>query len=95
MHKKDIAIVKIKYLINELELVLDRGDMKVLSVSSPEQISQFIYIFKNSLNQLVTGNIPPKDKRALGMARIVIDQWPFELKLGGMIIDAEQAYKNI
>ncbi|WP_144814520.1 MULTISPECIES: hypothetical protein [Enterobacteriaceae] len=95
MDKKDIAIVKIKYLINELELVLLRRDMKVLSVSSPEQMSQFIKVFKNLLNQLVTGNIPPKNERALGMARIVIDQWPYELKLGGMIIDAEQAYKNI
>ncbi|GAL58946.1 hypothetical protein EV102420_14_00050 [Pseudescherichia vulneris NBRC 102420] len=69
--------------------------MKVLSVSLPEQISQFIKIFKNLLNQLVTGDIPPKNERDLGMARIVIDEWPYELKLGGMIIDAEQAYKNI
>ncbi|WP_313128963.1 hypothetical protein [Pseudescherichia vulneris] len=69
--------------------------MKVLSVSLPEQISQFIKIFKNLLNQLVTGDIPPKNERDLGMARIVIDEWPCELKLGGMIIDAEQAYKNI
>lgn len=95
MDKKNIAIVKIKDLINELELVLVRGDMKVLSVSSPEQISQFIKVFKGSLNQLVTGNLPPKNERALGMATIVIDQWPYELKLGSMIIDAEQAYKNI
>lgn len=75
--------------------MLVRGDMKVLSVSLPEQISQFIKIFKNLLNQLVTGDIPPKNERDLGMARIVIDEWPYELKLGGMIIDAEQAYKNI
>lgn len=46
MDKKNIAIVKIKDLINELELMLVRGDMKVLSVSSPEQISQFIKVFK-------------------------------------------------
>lgn len=75
--------------------MLVRRDMKVLSASLPEQISQFIKIFKNLLNQLVTGDIPPKNERDLGMARIVIDEWPYELKLGGMIIDAEQAYKNI
>lgn len=95
MNNKDRAVAKIKRVINELELVLTTKNMDVLSVSSSEQISKFIEIFELTLNVIITDNIPPRNNRTLGIARVVIDQWPFELALGGLIIEAEQAYKEI
>jgi hypothetical protein len=95
MNNKDKAIAKIKRVINELELVLVTKNMDVLSVSSSEQISKFLEVFEVTLNKIVTDNIPPKNNRILGIAKVVIDQWPFELALGGLIIEAEQAYREI
>jgi single-stranded DNA-specific DHH superfamily exonuclease len=95
MNNKDKAIAKIKRVINELELVLVTKDMDVLSVSSSEQIYKFLEVFEATLNKIVTDNIPPKSNRILGIAKVVIEQWPFELALGGLIIEAEQAYREI
>lgn len=95
MNNRSDAIIKIKKVINELELILVTKDTMVLSVSSLEQISKFTEVFKNVLNAIAVGNIPPKNERTLGVAKIVIEQWPFELALGGLIIEAEQAYKSI
>jgi hypothetical protein len=44
---------------------------------------------------IASGNIPHNSNRELGLARVIVDQWTENLELGLLIIDAEQAYKNL
>ncbi len=67
-------------------------------VSSSTAVNQLV-IFKRSLlhilNMIASGNIPHNSNRELGLARVIVDQWTENLELGLLIIDAEQAYKNL
>lgn len=64
-------------------------------MSSPEQISRFIKVFEITLQKIASDTVPSKNERALGIANIVADQWPFDLELGSLVIEAEHAYKEI
>lgn len=67
-------------------------------VSSSTTVNQLV-IFKRSLlhvlNMIASGNISHNSNRELGLARVIVDQWTENLELGLLIIDAEQAYKNL
>ncbi len=95
MNNKDKAVFKLKKAINELNKVLAENNINVLAISSPQQIGEFIKVFEITLQKVLLDSIPPKNERTLGIARLVADQWPFELELGSIIIDAEQAYREI
>ncbi|WP_129544465.1 hypothetical protein [Serratia sp. 1D1416] len=86
---------KIKKSIHELKEVLATHNSTVLAVSSPEQISRFIKVFEITLQKIASDKVPSKNERALGIANIVADQWPFDLELGSLVIEAEHAYKEI
>ncbi|WP_261455568.1 hypothetical protein [Serratia ficaria] len=86
---------KIKKAIHELKEVLATHNSTVLAVSSPEQISRFIKVFEITLQKIASDKVPSKNERALGIANIVADQWPFDLELGSLVIEAEHAYKEI
>lgn len=89
------AVAKIRKAIDELEKAILTKDMNVLSVSSITQLSKFKETFSTILEIIKSGNIPPKNERILGIARVIVDQWPYDLELGGVILDAEEAYRDI
>lgn len=95
MTKVNKAVAKIQKAIDELEKAITTKDIKVLSVSSVSQLSKFKETFSIILTIIKSDNLPPKDERFIGISRVVIDQWPFDLELGSIIIDAEQAYMEI
>ncbi|PEI02905.1 hypothetical protein CRM79_06580 [Pantoea agglomerans] len=95
MTKVSMAVAKIQKAIDELEKAIITKDTKVLSVSSVSQLSKFKKTFSNILTIIKSDNLPPKNERVIGISRIIVDQWPFDLELGSIIIDAEQAYKEI
>ncbi|WP_034912087.1 hypothetical protein [Erwinia sp. 9145] len=95
MNNKDNAIFKLKKAINELNKVLAGNNINVLAISSHQQIGEFIKVFEITLQKILSDSIPPKNERTLGIAHLIADQWPFDLELGSIIIDAEQAYKEI
>lgn len=95
MTKLNKAVAKIQKAIDELEKAILTKDKKVLSVSSINQLSKFKESFITVLRLIQSGNIPPKNERVLGIARVIADQWAFNLELGSIIIDAEQSYKEI
>ncbi|WP_128603867.1 hypothetical protein [Mixta gaviniae] len=94
MNNRDKTIEKLKKCIEQLNKVRVDNDVSVLSISSPEQIGRFINVFEVALHKLLTNNMPPKNERSLGIAQLVADQWPFDLELASIIIDAEQSYKK-
>lgn len=89
------AVVKIQKAIDELEKAILTKDMKVISVSSITQLSKFKETFYIVLEIIKSGNIPPKNERNLGITRVIVDQWPYNLELGAIILDAEEAYREI
>lgn len=95
MTKVKKAVVKIQKAIDELEKAIITQDIKVLSVSSVSQLTKFKETFSNILMIIKSDNLPPKNERVIGISRVIVDQWPFDLELGIIIIDAEQAYKEI
>jgi len=44
---------------------------------------------------LVSGSLPEKNMRSLGLGRAIADSWPFDSKLGEEIVKAERAYIEI
>ncbi|YCH29939.1 hypothetical protein M1D48_17655 [Erwinia sp. D4-22] len=95
MKNKAKAAAKIRSALDGLNEVLVKNDMAVLSVSSSAQILKFIQLFDVALKNINSDDIPPKSNRELGIARVIVDQWPFDIELGEVIIEAEQAYKSI
>lgn len=95
MTKVKKAVVKIQKAIDELEKAIITQDIKVLSVSSVSQLTKFKETFSNILTIIKSDNLPPKNERVIGISSVIVDQWPFDLELGVIIIDAEQAYKEI
>ncbi|WP_241608693.1 hypothetical protein [Rosenbergiella epipactidis] len=95
MNSKDKASFKIKRVIYELKKALDEKDSKVLAFCSPQQLSNFITKFESILQMIMMNNIPTKNERVLGIANLVADQWSYDLELGIILIDAEQAYIEI
>jgi len=94
MNDKEKVILAINKVIAELELAIDKNEPKVMLVSSIAQLSKFKNVFINVLNIVNSGILPPKQERNLGMAYIIVNQWPFDLEPGCLIIDAEQSYKD-
>lgn len=94
MNDKQKVILIINKVIAKLESAIAINEEAVMSVSSVAQLSRFKNVFKNVLNIIHSGSLPPKQERHLGMANIIVDQWPDDLKLGCLIIDAEQSYKD-
>ena len=95
MTKVNKAVAKIQKAIGELDKAIITKDTKVLSVSSVSQLSKFKEVFFVILETIKSDDIPPKNEWIISISRIIVDQWPFYLELGNIIIDAEQAYKEI
>lgn len=95
MTKVNKAVAKIQKAIDELEKAIINNDIKVLSVSSAPQLSKFKETLSIILTIIKSDNLPPKNERVIGISRVIVDQWPCDLELGSILIDAEQAYKEI
>ncbi|MCK8669441.1 hypothetical protein M1M11_31650 [Pseudomonas azerbaijanoccidens] len=89
------TIRKITRAVESIDKAISMGDQKVFDVASIEQLERFKMCLLHVLSLVLLGDIPEKNSRELGLARVVVDQWPFDLELGLLIIDAEQAYKSL
>ena len=45
------------------------------------------------MRRLENDVLPPKSSRQLGIDRVIADSWPVNSRLGGLLIEAELAYK--
>ncbi|MFP1756890.1 hypothetical protein [Lonsdalea quercina] len=95
MTKKDNLLKKIGKIINELDEVINYKNDSIKDFSSVEQMRLFKKTFLSIVDEIENGQIPPKNERNIGIARVVIDQWPFDFYLGEWLIEAEEIYKEI
>lgn len=82
-------------VIQEIDNAIIKNDIAVLSASSVKQLTSFKEVFLDVLGKIKNDNVPPKQERNIGISKIIIDQWPFSLALGILIIRAENSYKNM
>lgn len=86
---------KIYDVLKELDKTLMEDESLMINFSSKEQVVKFRLCFLNILKELSEGFIPPKVQRSLGVAKIVVDCWPFDFHLGQLLIEAERLYKDL
>lgn len=89
------AIRKITLAVESIDKAIAVGAQEVLDVTTIDQLEKFKLCLLHVLNLVLLDNIPEKNDRELGLARVIVDQWPFDLDLGLLIVEAEQAYKNL
>lgn len=53
----------------------------------------------NSINEMIAnlegGNIPPKEKRSIGLWRLVTDTWPYNAEISRIVVEAELSYDRL
>ncbi|OAT34552.1 hypothetical protein M975_0081 [Buttiauxella brennerae ATCC 51605] len=86
---------KIECVIHEIDNVIINNDPAILSISSTQQLTAFKMAFLGVLEKIKRDAIPPKNERNLGISNVIIDQWPFSLTLGRLIIEAENLYREM
>lgn len=86
---------KIGDVLKELDKTLVEDESLIINFSSKEQLVKFRQCFLNILSELNEGFLPPKEQRSLGIAKIVVDCWPFDFHLGQLLIEAERLYKEL
>ncbi|MGC0796111.1 hypothetical protein WKG85_12490 [Pantoea agglomerans] len=95
MINKIKVTAKINKAIEEIDHAILSNDKVILSVTSEEQLKAFKLTFNNVLEIINSDRLPSKSERSMGIARIIIDQWPYNIQLGISIIDAENAFKEL
>lgn len=95
MINKSKATAKISKAIEEIDHAILSNDKVILSISSEKQLNNFKLTFNNVLEIIRSDQLPSESERSLGIARIIIDQWPYNIKLGISILDAENAFKEL
>lgn len=95
MINKIKVTAKINKAIEDIDHAILSNDKLILSVTSEEQLKAFKLTFNNVLEIINSDRLPSKSERSMGIARIIIDQWPYNIQLGISIIDAENAFKEL
>ncbi|WP_133753052.1 hypothetical protein [Pseudomonas sp. LP_7_YM] len=92
---QEATIKKIRLAISALEVSIVEGNEALRGIISAERLLEFKSVFNEVLSLLSQNTLPPKSHRHLGIAHIVVDQWPINLELGEILIDAEQSYVEL
>lgn len=87
-------IYKIQNAICKIDDAIVEIPFELRAVTSVEQLIEFKDEFFGALEKILKNKLPEKHNRELGISKIISDQWPFDSKLGAILIFAEQAYKT-
>lgn len=93
MNDMDKAAGLVSAALDEIEVELEAHRNGNGSVGNEAVLSRFRTILQKMKSDLAGGCLPPKDQRNFGMGRVVTDSWPYDSKLGALILSAEQAYR--
>lgn len=95
MSRQNIARRKIEQAIRAIDEALHQPSIEILSVTSVNQLEHFKERLLEALVKIMEDNVPDREYRELGIAKLITDQWPYSLALGATLVEAEQAYKAI
>ncbi|MCJ2374204.1 hypothetical protein [Pseudomonas sp. RGM 3321] len=89
MHREIIRAIE---CINE---AIKLADANVLALTTVSQLEHFKQKLEVALDLIAQNDLPEKQNRDLGISRVIVDQWPYDSKLGVIIVEAEQAFKGL
>jgi hypothetical protein len=95
MSRQNTARRKIEQAIRAIDEALHQPSIEILSVTSVNQLEHFKERLLEALAKIMEDNVPDREYRELGIAKLITDQWPYSLALGATLVEAEQAYKAI
>ncbi|HEX8587716.1 hypothetical protein [Pseudomonas sp.] len=96
MSRNETAKQKIEAAIRAIDCALPERTQAIVEITTADQLIRFKAELLKALHLISGGEIPELiSHRKLGMARVITDQWPYNLRLGLIIIEAEQAFEAI
>lgn len=95
MKDSEKTVQKIEIAIQAITEEMMRNSNNTLSFTTNEQLERFKSVLALTLNRINIGSVSEKSDCNLGLAKIIVDQWPYEFSLGIKIVEAEQAYKDL
>lgn len=78
--------------IRAVDQALSEPDKERIGLSGVPQLIKFRMNLESMRNALSSGRLPPKAERSPGMSKVVADSWPFDSRVGRLIIRAERLY---
>ena len=96
MNRSETAKQKIEAAIRAIDCALTERTQAIFEITTAAQLIRFKAELLKALHLILRAEIPELiSHRKLGMARVITDQWPYNLRLGLIIIEAEQAFEAI
>jgi hypothetical protein len=96
MNRSETAKQKIETSICAIDCTLTERPQAIFEITTVDQLNRFKAELLKALHLILRDEIPELiSHRKLGMAKVITDQWPYNLRLGLIIIDAEQAFEAI
>lgn len=96
MNRRETAKQKIEAALRAIDCALTERTQAVFEITTAAQLIHFKAELLKTLHLILRGEIPEViSHRPLGMAGVITDQWPYNLTLGLIIIEAEQAFEAI
>lgn len=96
MNRSETAKQKIEAAIRAIDCALTERTQAIVEITSAAQLIRSKAELLKALHLILRDEIPDLiSHRKLGMARVITDQWPYNLRLGLITIDAEQAFEAI
>ncbi|RMR54683.1 hypothetical protein ALP83_02906 [Pseudomonas syringae pv. actinidiae] len=89
------CIEKITHATHCIDEAIKLADPNVLAVTTVNQLEHFKQKLEVVLDLVERNDLPEKQNRDLGISRVIVDQWPYDSKLGVIIVEAEQAFKGL
>ncbi|WP_440058879.1 hypothetical protein [Pseudomonas fragariae (ex Marin et al. 2024)] len=86
---------KIIHAIKCIDEAINLDDPNVLAFTTVSQLKHFKQKLQVVLDLIAQNDIPEKQNRDLGISRVIVDQWPYDSKLGVVIVEAEKAFKGL
>ncbi|WP_122259395.1 hypothetical protein [Pseudomonas syringae] len=86
---------KITHATHCIDEAIKLADPNVLAVTTVNQLEHFKQKLEVVLDLVERNDLPEKQNRDLGISRVIVDQWPYDSKLGVIIVEAEQAFKGL
>ncbi|MGW2707330.1 hypothetical protein [Streptomyces sp. NPDC001340] len=65
------------------------------TVGSQQQLKTLRANLEAMRDQIMSGTMPPPGQRLASMGRPITDSWPFDSRLGGALLKAEQLYLKL
>ncbi|RMO87992.1 hypothetical protein ALQ32_02627 [Pseudomonas syringae pv. tagetis] len=86
---------KIIHAIKCINEAINLAYPNVLAFTTVSQLEHFKQKLQVVLDLIAQNDLPEKQNRDLGISRVIVDQWPYDSKLGVIIVEAEQAFKGL